>query len=554
MTGAEYIVEVLCQKGVSDAFGIPGGVLLDLIYAFHEHSDIEVHLNYHEQMSTYAAVGYAQASGKLAVTYATRGPGVTNMMTAIAEAYCESIPVLFLSAHTGKENTKQRFVLDQEIDLTESIKYYSKFSRRINTVEELTKYLNVACELAVSGRKGPVFLDIHTSVFKSEIIDSCSNNTKKVVKNDKNACEYISSKLKTSKRPIILIGDGIRHANVNKEINDFASKNLIPILSSRGAQDLISWGEMYYGYIGSHGIRYSNFILSKADLIICFGNRLSFPISSESYKRIYQNAEFIRVDIDEDELDRNIPNSSSFYSDVSAIKEDLSGIVHDPYSEWISVCNEIKKSLLNNDISFNTQKVVDFLYRINGPVSLVGDVGNNEFLVSRAYEYVRPGCPFYFSKSFGTLGVGIGRAIGVYYSTKKPVICFMGDQGFQYNSQELQYIAQWNLPISVVILNNSVSAMIRDKELLKYDYPLQTTGNTGYKTPDFKRLASAYGIEYIEFKDEPLSRNLDFKSPHVIEMILDSEEEMVPNLPIGNLCQDMKPLLDRAEFDRLNDL
>lgn len=551
MTGAEYIVDVITQMGTTDVFGIPGAVILDFLYACESHPEIEPHLNYHEQMASYAAIGYAQASGNLGVAYSTRGPGVANMITAITESYFESVAVLFLTAHTSHDKSKQRFVTDQEVDFTESLKPFCKLSKRIDTVSELKEVLPAACKLAVSGRRGPVFIDIDTKLFKQEVEkdfiepDSSEEITSKL--------KVIAEKLKVAKRPIILVGDGVRNANAYNEIEEFAINNDLPILSSRGAQDIFAKSKMYYGYIGSHGIRYSNFILSKADLIISLGNRLSFPIASKSYKSIYENAVIIRIDTDEYELERDIPNSMPVHADICDVKHEIKCIDVIKNKDWIKCCNTLKEQLNEEDIADNASIIADFLKQIDEDVSIVSDVGNNEFWVSRAYEFVHPNTALFFSKSYGTLGVGIGKAIGVYYASHRPVICFVGDQGFQYNSQEMQFISHWQLPITIVVLNNNCSAMIRDKELQKYDHAIHTTKETGYSTPDFSLLADAYGVKYMELSLGDKVK-CDFHEPMLIEMRLDPDERLVPSLPIGKPCQDMYPELDREKYSKLNNL
>ncbi|WP_026499124.1 thiamine pyrophosphate-binding protein [Butyrivibrio sp. WCD2001] len=551
MTGAEFVVDTITQMGTTDVFGIPGAVVLDFLYAAEANPDINIHLNYHEQMSSYAAIGYAQSSGKLGVAYSTRGPGVTNMMTAIAEAYFESVAVLFLTAHSNNDVSKQRFVADQEVDFTASIKPFSKMAVRINSVDELKEVFPKACKLAVTGRRGPVFIDLDTSLFREPLEGSL------IIKEEPNQevdsdLSVISEGLKLSKRPVILVGDGVRQTDSINEILGFARRNEIPILSSRGSQDIFAGSEFYYGYVGSHGIRYSNFIMSKADLLICLGNRLSFPLKSKSYKSIYENAKIIRIDVDEYELEKVIPNSISIRADIKDIKKYIEKIELNPYSEWLQVCDELKRQLNEEDVTENVSKVAEVLSLINTSSSIVSDVGNNEFLVSRAYEMVHPDAPLFFSRSFGTLGIGIGKAIGIYYATHKPVVCFIGDQGFQYNSQELQFISQWKLPISVVVLNNNASAMIRDKELQKYGSPLHTTIETGYATPNFEKLADAYRVEYVDaVRSDYMLLN---GKPMLIEVKLNSDEKLVPSLPIGKPCQDMSPELDRDRYSRLNNL
>ncbi len=528
MRGAEYIVDILTSYGATDVFGIPGAIVLDFLYAVEKNDKIQAHLNYHEQAAAFAALGYAQSSGKLGVTYSTRGPGVTNMMTGIAEAYFESVPVMFLTAHSNNVITSERrSELDQEVDFSGSISTYSKFSIRIDSLEELVNEIPKACEIALEGRKGPVFVDVSANLFREEVALS-SKETEKNSKNETDTIEgIISEKLNCSKRPVVLIGDGLRNTGMSHGIAEWAMAQSIPILSSRGAQDLVAGTPVYYGYIGSHGLRYSNFILSKCDLIICIGNRVSFPLKSESYKSICKRAQIIRFDIDENELERAIPNSEGVLIDLRDMKPLFDCQPNFDYSEWLHVCQQLFEQLSEYDITPNVSLVADFLKNYARDVVLVSDVGNNEFYLSRAYAYATTDVPLLISKSFGTLGVAIAKSIGAYYATRKHVVCFIGDQGFQYNIQELQFISGWNLPVTIVVMNNRTSGMIKDKEIQKYGNTVHTTKECGYYSVNVEIIAGAYNLPYHKYQ-----RNTDILlkdyAPGIIEMELDPEEKMIP--------------------------
>lgn len=556
MTGAEFIVNTIINMGVTDVFGIPGDVILEFLYELKKHpTEISVHLNYHEQMASFAAIGYAQSSGKLGVTYSTRGPGITNMMTAIAEAYYESIPVLFLTSHNTTTISSRRCTYEQEVNFAEQIRPFSKYSAQINSLDELLNIFPLACNKAVTGRKGPVYIDIMNSLFKQIITDSNLDyyNNSQDSSNIDNIIYNLKIAISQSKRPLLLIGDGVRHSDSEEEIMRFLDCTSIPALSSRCSQDLLSRSEKYFGYIGSHGIRYSNFILSKADLIISLGNRLAFPIESESFYPVTKNAQIIRIDLDSSELEKAIPNSKCYCSDLKKVVAHFSELLAYDFSQWFAVCSELKENLADEDITVNVNFVIFIMQCINGFKSIVCDVGNNEFWVSRAYEKIRPKSHTFYSKSFGTLGVALGKAIGTYYATKQPVIAFIGDQGFQYNIQELQYISQWQLPIAIVILNNYSSGMIRDKEMQKYGEAYHTTCETGYSLPDIKQIARAYGIDYICLSNRH-TKNITILKPTIIEALLDKEEYLQPNLLKGEPCQNLSPFLDKSRFNYLESL
>ena len=558
---SEYLVQKLIEYEVTDVFGIPGGVVLDFIYALDKSEKINVHLNFHEQAAAYAACGYAQSSGKLGVAYATKGPGVTNMFTAIAEAYYDSLPVLFVTAHAqNKLNSNLRIEEEQEIDHSKLTASITKYTKRVDSISEAIQAINVGCKEAVSGRKGPVLLDFSSKVLKSDI-EVISNefhedNEKKDALID--ACiADIYKNLKIAKRPIILIGDGVRLSQSAKAISKVSIRHHIPILSSRCSQDIVCRCENYFGYIGSHGLRYSNFILSKTDCIISFGNRLAFPITSKSFKPVIENAKIIQMDIDASELERNIPNATGYCVELNPVLTKMSeeeSICHT--KEWLEICKLLKKELINYDINPGVIALSKVIEQLKENDIIVCDIGNNELLSSRAYAISASGKRMLHSKAFKTVGSAIGKAIGAYYATCKRVMCIVGDQGFQFNIQELQYIRSNCLPIIFIICNNDASEMLKDSEYRQgYHYSLHTTIGSGYSHPSFEKIAIAYGIEYTAIRElRQFSIELLEDKPQIIELFFDESCIIQQSLPKGYPCQMFVPEISRETYDYLNGL
>ena len=559
MKACDYIVDVLIKHGTTDTFGIPGAVLLDLLYAMQRRCpEITPHLCYHEQGAGFAACGYAQASGRLGVAYGTRGPGFTNLVTSIADAYADSIPVLFITAHTAPApSSDMRIQVNQEIDTCQMVAGITKYAKRVDTTEELLLYIHEACEIALEGRRGPVFLDIASKLWNAEVsemsVEMKSSSVGNVSDEDIAAIEEA---LNASKRPIVLIGDGINQTDHSEELNTLADKWQIPVLSSRYAHHTIAKNSLYYGYIGCYGIRYANFILSKTDLIISLGNRLNFPQNSKSYGHLPQQAKFIRFDEDEAEFGRVIPNSINIRVDLKDALEALNQ--HDwtilGHSNWLKVCNTLRDELNEADMDGVPVKIAQLLKSLPEGISVINDVGNNEFWVSRACAKTNYAGGVLYSKNFATMGNALPKAIGAYYATRKPVVCFMGDQGFQLNSQELQTIAQNRLPIMIVVLNNHVSGMIRDKEKVKYGNFLHSTGESGYRVPNLTKIAEAYGICCSTSIEEAADSVVEMKEPILIDMEIDPDITLRPYLPIGNQPQEMMPMLEERLYNRLNSL
>ena len=542
MTGAQYIVDSLIRRGITDAFGIPGGVILRLIYEMDNRREIITpHLSYHEQSAGFAACGYAQSCGKLGVAYATRGPGFTNLLTPIADAYYDSLPVLFITAHASPCPPKNmRAMNDQEMDACDMVKNITKMTLRADDAETFADSFEDLCDTALDGRKGPVLLDVSTNILTREIPVTYTKK-EKTTPNAKIDVRFITHAIQNAKRPVFLAGDGINQSNARELFQILVEKAQIPVISSRFSHDIQAvCNNLYYGYIGSHGIRSANFILSKSDLIVSIGNRMHFPLESESYKPILEHANIIRCDIDEGEFERKIPNTTNILIDLRKLISSLN--TYDQYgnhSEWLSICDTLRGKLRDTDLNIATDRISNILKDIPKEYSICCDVGNNEFWVSRACVLHDIKNRAFYSKSFGAMGCGLGKAIGIYYGTKKPVYCFVGDQGFQMNIQELQTIVQNDLPITIVLLNNQASGMIRDREIHLYEGRcVHTTKDSGYTTPNFEKIVEGYGLESFRFMD----------------VRIDEDLELYPQLPKGNPIQKMTYLLEEKLYDRLNEM
>lgn len=556
MKVSEYIAEYLQSLGVTDVFGIPGGVILDLMYALDSTDGIVPHLNYHEQCAGFAACGFAQVEGRLGVAYATKGPGFTNLLTAVADAYYDSIPVLFLTAHGSTSLSDEcRTTADQEMDTCAMVEKITKYSKRVDELQEVAEVLRVACKIAVDGRKGPVFLDYSSSLFKTEIPKSKCKNVADDAGVENHELGWLSRMFCNAKRPVVLIGDGINQSNSCEAMNILAEKMGVPVISSRYSHNVIKNDSSYFGYIGSHGIRYANFILSKADLVVSLGNRLNFPSQSLSYKRIAEHSEFLRFDIDGGELKKHPQMAKGVRIDMkslipSLISQDLDFGNH---QKWMLLCNEIKNELKNEDINEIVISLGKLLRTVSRKSVIVADVGNNEFWVSRACVYAKIQNRTLYSKSFGALGNALAKAIGAYYATKQPVVVIVGDQGLQFNIQELQYISQHCLPIAIILLNNHSSGMIKDREKVSgYDYCLHTTIDSGYGFPNFSEIARAYAMPFQKVTKKSSLANI--VSPLFLDLSFETDYVLTPFLPKGREIQDMEPRINTDLYNYLNEM
>lgn len=550
---SDYIVKELNKIGVTEAFGVPGGVLLDLMYSMDSSESIDMHLSYSEQGAAYAAIGCAQMTNKPVIAYATHGPGIMSMLTAVAEAYVDSAPVIFITAHTHQKSpdSRMRVLYDQEFDAVSVTREYTKKSVYINNPGDIDTLFKDALISLMSGRKGPVLLDFDSRLLKEDYDKPLNIDVKdipfSVSDKDMEAAAEIISK---AKRPAVLIGDGVNLSGCRDVVVGFAEKNGIPVISSKVSQDAAAGSPNYFGYIGSHGIRYANFILAKSDCIISIGNRLAFNKDSASFAPVIKK-QFIRIDADENEFERVLPNAVNIRCDVRTAVSGLSGKMMPGYScgEWLKDCMLIKSMLLECDINSTVKAVGSILASIDKEAPVVCDVGNNELWTTRAYEYKGIANRKIHSKSFKTAGSALAKSVGAYYAVKAPVVCVMGDQGFQFNLQELNAIRSGSLPVCTVVVNNHASGMIRDLETRSGRPLLQVSEGNGYSSCDIRGIAQAYGINYIKYDAEkPFSFN---GLPVIVEIEEDELTEISPVLPKGEPCQNLFPYLDKNLYNRI---
>lgn len=539
MKVADYIACRLAKE-TTDAFGIPGGVILDLIYAFENSGKLKPHLCFHEQDAGFAACGYAQASGKLGVAYSTKGPGFTNLITPIAEAFYEFIPSLFITAHSSSTFRGDRNVGSaQELNTCDIIKSITKFAVSVDDIYELQPILDKAIKIAKEAPCGPVFLDFNQSIFSKEIELQNIAPFPKDNEEDNFAYSEIINLINSHQKPVILLGDGINQAGAQDKIRQLIKKTGIPAISSRASHDIFNDPEYYFGYVGSHGVRFANYILSESDQIISIGNRMDFPSGSESFSPVlHKNIIYINLTPPRFRQNKNHVH----------VKEDLNKVLEKflklefnikSFQPWRDRCKDIYNEFLETDVDNEIKDIASFLKQQNQEDLIICDVGNNEFMVSRAMIYGNLPNTTIYSKTFGALGCSLGKAIGAYYASGKRIIVFIGDQGLQMNIQAMQYISFHKLPVTIFLINNSCSAMIKDREEIKgYDTNLHVSINDGYSQPDFKSISIAYGIDYFNFTNYPTKFKPD--QPVFIEFKIDYKR-LSPWLEKGRSLKDMSP-------------
>lgn len=568
MKVSDYIVEFLINKGIKDVFGYPGGMVTHLMKSFSEKSEqIHAHVNYHEQASAFCACAYAQSTGKPGVAYATSGPGATNLITGIANAYFDSIPVIFL---TGQVNTfeakgdlKVRQRGFQETDILTMVKSITKYCAYVSKGEDIRYELEKAWYYANEGRKGPVLLDLPMDIQKCDVIEEKLRGFEignVNISKSKNWIDSFQMLLAKSKRPVLLIGNGVKITQMEEEVRTWVKSWKIPVVSSMLAFDVFEREEdNYFGFIGAYGDRAANFVVAKSDLIISLGSRLDIRQVGAKTENFASNAKLIRVDIDTGEFTRKVKQDElEIKCDIKEFLKDVKQIWHDPdvMDQWLQTCKLIKKSLDNYDVCKVNTLLSHFSKNLPKNIFITTDVGQNQVWIAQSFR-IKKNQKVLFSGGHGAMGYSLPAAIGACYGSNSPVVSFNGDGGIQMNIQELQFIARERLPITIVILNNSSLGMIRHFQEMYFesDY-FQTVEKGGYTVPNFEKISYAYGLDYFRIcnKDDIEKYVFNSKTPNVVEICLEEETYVFPKLEFGKPNQDQEPLLDRKLYYYLMDL
>lgn len=566
---SDYIINFLIKKGITDVFGYPGGMVTHLMDSFDKQKDkIKVHVNYHEQASSFCACGYAQASNKVGVAFATSGPGATNLITGIANAYFDSIPCMFITGQVNTYEAKNDLLIRQkgfqETDIVSIVKSITKYAIKIERECDVVHELEKAYQICTSGRPGPVLIDIPMNIQRAEI-DVQKMITFKQEKKEENISNEIKNSifnlLKTAKKPVILAGNGINIANVKKEFIKFVNEINIPVVTSMLSVDVLpSKSPINFGFIGAYGKRYSNFIIQNSDLIVSLGSRLDYRQTGNDLSKFAPDAKIIRIDVDEKEFSNKIEERQidvlidlkNFFDlfDPAEI-----ALFNHKYIKWVEICATIKSKLSDIDKQYETDVIKEISKQIPNNFLVTTDVGQNQVWVPQSFE-VKDGQRILFSGGHGAMGYSLPAGIGAYYGAGQNIICFNGDGGIQMNIQELLFVANNKLPIKIMILNNNSLGMIRHFQEMYFESNFTLTkSDTGYKTSNFENLALAYGLKYIKIcsiddASQIKSLLLD-DQPYIFEVLLSDTTYVFPKLAMGRPINDQEPLLDRELFNNL---
>ena len=542
LTGAEIVIECLKEQGVDTVFGYPGGAILNVYDALYKHSDEITHiLTSHEQGASHAADGYARATGKVGVCFATSGPGATNLVTGIATAYMDSIPVVAITCNVGVSLLgKDSF---QEIDIAGVTMPITKHNYIVKDVNKLADTIRKAFEIARTGRPGPVLIDIPKDVTANTCeYDKADICTEKVLTNiiKESEIDTAVEMMKKSKKPFIFVGGGAVLSGASESLIEFAHKMDAPVTDSlMGKGAFPGTDELYTGMLGMHGTKPSNFGVSKCDLLVVIGARFSDRVTGNASK-FASKAKVIQIDIDPAEIDKNIMTDASITGDVDAVLKLLNAkLEQQDHTEWKNTIDEYKEKfpLTYHKETLTGPFVIEEIYRqTNGDAVITTEVGQHQMWAAQFYKYTKPRT-LLTSGGLGTMGYGLGASLGAKMGVPdKTVVNIAGDGCFRMNMNEIATAARYNIPIIQVVINNHVLGMVRQWQNLFYGQRYSATVLND--AVDFVKLAEAMGAVGIratsqeEFKDA-FAKALTMGRPVVIDCQIDSDDKVWPMVAPG---------------------
>ncbi len=541
LTGAEIVIECLKEQGVDTIFGYPGGTILNIYDALYKHKEITHILTSHEQGASHAADGYARSTGKVGVCFATSGPGATNLVTGIATAYMDSVPMIAITCNVGTSLLgKDSF---QEIDITGVTMPITKHNFIVKDVTKLADTIRRAFTIAKSGRPGPVLIDITKDVTANETEyerkePAAIQRTKDTIRQED--VEQALKMIARSERPFIFVGGGAVISDAAQEVTELAHKIQAPVCDSLMGKGAFSGEDaLYAGMLGMHGTKAANLGVSHCDLLITIGARFSDRVVGNA-SRFAKKAKILQIDIDPAEINKNVLVTGSIIGDVKEVLKVLNSQMEErQHPEWISEIEELKSRY---PLKYETEQLtgpymIQEIYRITkGDAIITTDVGQHQMWAAQYYKYKKPRT-FLTSGGLGTMGYGLGACIGAKVANPdKTVINIGGDGCFRMNLNELATASRYNIPIIQIVVNNHVLGMVRQWQTLFYDQRYAATVLND--KVDFVKVAEGLGCEGIRVtkKEEfapALERAISLGMPVVLDCQIDCDDKVFPMVSPG---------------------
>ena len=549
LTGAEIIIECLKEQGVDTVFGYPGGAILNVYDALYKHKDEITHvLTSHEQGASHAADGYARATGKVGVCFATSGPGATNLVTGIATAYMDSVPVVAITCNVGNALLgKDSF---QEVDIAGIVMPVTKHSYIVKDITKLADTLRNAFYIAKSGRPGPVLVDVTKDVtgalfeYSPRRPATINRETENIRKEDVDTAVEM---IRASKKPYIFVGGGCVISGASKEITELAHRIESPVCDSLMGKGAFSGEDpLYTGMLGMHGTKTSDLGVTQCDLLIVLGARFSDRVTGNA-KTFAKQAKILQLDVDAAEINKNVQVDASIVGDVrESLRRILEKLPEDiPHPEWIEHIQEMKaKYPLTYDHSQLTGPyIIEKLYELtNGEAIISTDVGQHQMWAAQYYKYKEPRT-FLTSGGLGTMGYGLGAAIGAKMGRPDKIVVNIGGDGcFRMNMNEIATAVRCRKPLVQIVMNNHVLGMVRQWQTLFYGQRYSHTVLDD--AVDFVKIAEGMGAKAIRITKmeevEPvLKEALNSDGPVVLDCWIDQDLSVFPMVPAGANLDDV---------------
>ena len=559
LTGAEIIIECLLEQSVDTVFGYPGGAILNVYDALYRYSDKIKHvLTSHEQGASHAADGYARATGKVGVCLATSGPGATNLVTGIATACMDSVPVVAITCNVGTALLgKDSF---QEVDIAGIVMPVTKHSYIVKDVTKLADTIRKAFIIAKSGRPGPVLVDVTKDVtaavteYTYQEPTPIAPYTAEMLESDLDQAAKLISE---AEKPFIFVGGGAITSGAAEELRKFAHTINSPVTDSLMGKGAFSGeDELYTGMLGMHGTKTSNLGVTKCDLLITVGARFSDRVTGNTAK-FAQNAKIIQIDVDAAEINKNIKVDCSIIGDVKEVLKELNKKIHPKnHDAWVKEVEDMKAKypLKYNQEGLTGPYVIEELYRVTkGDAIVVTDVGQHQMWAAQYYKYKEPRT-LITSGGLGTMGYGLGAAIGAKFGRPdKVVVNIAGDGCFRMNMNEVATAARNNLPLIEIVINNHVLGMVRQWQTLFYDHRYSSTILDD--KVDFVKFAESMGAVGIRVtkKEEvgpAIEKAIALNTTVVLDCQIDCDDKVFPMVPAGAPIEEVFDAEDLAKKEK----